>query len=211
VTPENVTEWVPFLGVFPGKRIELVDWVLVELVTSENWNVSVDPVQVFSQNDFPVNKWATDSISFGVVISVFRLIGFLMTWVVVGVLRNDLDLGNNVLVEKDRVVEVGFECRQVPELLEERRSNIASEDNWVFFPELTEERNVVVFSKERMRDDFLKGHNCHPAVVVWEICWLNDITSTIDRWVGWVLISVVVVEKTFHWLGPSEGESFFLK
>jgi len=64
-----------------------------------------------------------------------------------------LDLWDNVLVEEDWIAEVLLEFWDGPELLEEDGLDVPTEDDGVFFPELTEERDVVVLSEEGC------GHN----------------------------------------------------
>lgn len=71
-------------------------------------------------------------------------------------LGDNLDLWNDVLVEVSWVTEVLLESWDGPELLEENGLNVSSEDDWVFFPELTEKWDVVVFTEKRGGNDFLK-------------------------------------------------------
>jgi len=79
-------------------------------------------------------------------------------WSSVGDLLDELDLGNDVLVEEDWVLPVLDERRNSPELLEELRLNVLLEDCWVSLHPLLEKRDLHVLAEEWGHHEFVEGH-----------------------------------------------------
>jgi len=120
--------------------------VWVDGVTFLN-SVSEDLGQIITNCDFT-------SVSVHWVILVVVVVSIIIVvavWVDSsgGGLSNDLDLWNNVLVEKDWVPEVALELRDGPELLEQGAFYVTSEDGWVLRIERPESWNAKIFSEER--------------------------------------------------------------
>lgn len=65
----------------------------------------------------------------------------------VWILSNHLQLWYDVLVEEYWVSEILLECWHGPELLKQWRFNITSENDWILFVELTEQRNFKIFTE----------------------------------------------------------------
>jgi hypothetical protein len=151
-----------------GVSVFTVDgWV--DAGSLRNSTTTDDPVQVLFDGGNFVFSWVESggsgvvdvtALNGGVSVVVDSL---LSVWHGLG---NDLQLRNNVLVEEDGVPEVGLELGNSPELLEEWGLNISSEDGWVLFIKLTEERDLEVLSEEWVGDNFLKGEDLHPTLSV---------------------------------------------
>lgn len=98
---------------------------------------------------------------------------------------------DDVLVEEDWVPEVHLELGNGPELLEEWRLDITSENGWVLFIELTEKWDLEVFSEEWGGHELLKGEDGHPALSPG-----FDIVISVVRLGG---VIVAAAEKGFLW------------
>jgi len=152
----------------------LVDLVQKELVVDAVSLVSEDIVvpgvgvwdnwRVFSVEDSAVVEDLVEVVSNGdlsalwvnILVQVLLNIDWVVQVVsvdVLGLQGDDLYLWDDVLVEEDWVAEVLLEFWDGPELLEEDGLDVPTEDDGVFFPELTEEWDVEVLSEEGC------GHN----------------------------------------------------
>jgi len=130
----------------PGPWVEGLSFVSVSVKNA---------VEVVSEGHISL-EWSDVFLSLDIVVDVVLVVDVRGGWDVLG---DDLDLGNDVLVEEDRVPEVRLELGDGPELLEEGRLNISPEDDWVLDPELTEEGDPHVLPEEVGVDQLLNGED----------------------------------------------------
>jgi hypothetical protein len=159
-----VTSTKEWGGVLVGVRFSVGVWVVWGVGGTVN-SMAEDLVQVLSYSAVSsVVSGSVDVILDIVVVSVLVVVVCSLAGVWHHSFGNDLNLWDDVLVEEDGVTEVHLELGNSPELLEEWRLNITSEDGGVLFPELTEEWDLEVFPEEWVGHELFKREDGHPAL-----------------------------------------------